>query len=126
MSLHSDEITEVGTEPPVGQQPENDRGRVRRGLVNWLLAVLTVPAAALIMVFAVAAAMSMAACSAAQCPDLGPSGFLYGVLFYGAPVVAGLTIIASFFTALRRNGWIVPVVGLALLLADFVAIALLF
>ncbi|MHA7651662.1 hypothetical protein ACX9NE_22090 [Mycobacterium sp. ML4] len=95
-------------------------------MVNWLLAAITVPLAALVMVFAVGAAMSMAACSAAQCPVLGPDGVVYGVLFYGAPVVAGVTIVASFFTAWRRRGWIVPVVALALLLGDFAAIAILF
>lgn len=87
---------------------------------------MTVPAAALIMIFAVGAAMSMAACSTAQCPDLGPGGVLHGVLFYGAPLVAGVTVIASFFTALRRRGWIVPAVALALLAADFAALATLF
>lgn len=95
-------------------------------MVNWILAALTVPTAALVMIFAVGAAMSMAACSNAQCPDLGPYGVLYGVLLYGAPVIAGLTVIASFFTALRRRGWLVPVVALALLAVDFAAIAILF
>lgn len=123
MSVGSEERTQVDGTTAV---PEADTGRGRRGLVNWILAALTVPVAALIMIFAVGAAMSMAACSTAQCPSLGPGGVLYGVLFYGAPVVAGLTIIASFFTALRRRGWIVPVVALALLAADFAAIAILF
>ncbi len=122
MSVGSEERTQVNGTTAV---PEADTGR-GRGVVNWILAALTVPVAALIMIFAVGAAMSMAACSTAQCPSLGPGGVLYGVLFYGAPVVAGLTIIASFFTALRRRGWIVPVVALALLAADFAAIAILF
>ncbi|KQH76138.1 hypothetical protein AO501_30665 [Mycobacterium gordonae] len=108
------------------QVSEPAHGRGRRGVANWILAALTVPAAALVMIFAVGAAMSIAACSTAQCPDLGPDGVLYGVLFYGAPVIAGLTIIASFFTALRRRGWIVPVIALALLAADFATIAILF
>ncbi|QLL10265.1 hypothetical protein H0P51_16130 [Mycobacterium vicinigordonae] len=107
-------------------QPSDERGRVRRGVVNWVLALLTIPAAALIMIFAVGAAMSMAACSAAQCPNTGPGGLLYGVLLYGAPVVAGITIIASFFTAFRRRGFVVPLAGLALLLIDFAAIAIVF
>lgn len=125
MSVRSEEAIQT----TVDRQPEradHEPGRVRRGVVNWLLAALTVPVAALIMVFAVGAAMSVAACSGSQCPDLGPGGLIYGVLFYGAPVLAGLTILASFFTALRRRGWIVPIVALALLLADFAAIAILF
>lgn len=125
MSVRSEENTQLdGT--TVVPDGDTDHGRGRRGVVNWILAALTVPAAALIMIFAVGAAMSVAACSSAQCPNLGPGGVLYGVLFYGAPVVAGLTIIASIFTALRRRGWIVPVVALALLAADFAAIAILF
>ncbi len=131
MSVRSDGDTRVDDDVTSGDAtnvPAADagHGRGRRGVVNWILAALTVPAAALIMIFAVGAAMSMAACSSAQCPDLGPGGVLYGALFYGAPVIAGLTIIASFFTALRRRGWVVPVVALALLAADFAAIAILF
>ncbi|WP_310767221.1 hypothetical protein [Mycobacterium sp. Z3061] len=125
MSVRSEETTQAGRATPA-PMAEPAHGRGRRGVVNWILAALTVPAAALVMIFAVGAAMSMAACSTAQCPDLGPDGVLYGVLFYGAPVIAGLTIIASFFTALRRRGWIVPVVALALLAADFATIAILF
>ena len=70
--------------------------------------------------------MSIAACSDRRCPNLGPSGLFYGVLFYGAPVVAVLTIVASIFTATRRRGFIVPLCGWALLVADIVATALLF
>lgn len=125
MSVRSEETSQVDSATPV-PVAEPTHGRARRGVVNWILAALTVPAAALVMIFAVGAAMSMAACSTAQCPDLGPDGVVYGVLFYGAPVIAGLTIIASFFTALRRRGWIVPVVALALLAADFATIAILF
>jgi hypothetical protein len=125
MSVRSDEDTAVERATPESVA-DTDRGRARRGVVNWILAALTVPAAALIMIFAVGAAMSIAACSAAQCPDLGPGGVLYGVLVYGAPAIAVVTLLLSFFTALRRRGWIVPVVALALLAADFAAIAILF
>jgi hypothetical protein len=40
------------------------------------------------------------------------------VLLYGPPVVAALTLVASFFTAQRRWGVVVPVAALALLGAD--------
>jgi len=125
MSVRSEEDTAVGRATPESVA-DTDRGRGRRGVVNWILAALTVPVAALIMIFAVGAAMSVAACSTAQCPNLGPSGVLYGVLFYGAPAIAGVTLLLSFLTALRRRGWIVPIVALALLAADFAAIAILF
>lgn len=121
-------ISDTGSRLPESSESSEstDHSRRRRGVVNWVLALLTVPAAVLVMIFAVGAAMSIAACSAAQCPHLGPNGLIYGILFYGAPVVAALTIVVSFLTALRRWGFVVPVVGLALLLADVVATAMLF
>ncbi|CAM4401897.1 hypothetical protein MB901379_02781 [Mycobacterium basiliense] len=95
-------------------------------MLNWILALMTVPVAMLVMVFAIGAAMSVAACSAAQCPQLGPSGLLYGILLYGAPAVAALTVVASFATAPRRHGFVIPLLGLALLVVDLSVIAILF
>jgi ABC-type multidrug transport system fused ATPase/permease subunit len=91
--------------------------------VNWVLAMLTVLAAAVVMVFALGAVMSTAACSDKQCPNLGPSGIGFGVLFYGAPVVAGLAVAVSFFTARRRWGIVVPVLALAFLIVDITIVA---
>ena len=91
--------------------------------VNWVLALLTVVAAAIVMVFALGAVMSTAACSDQQCPNLGPSGISFDVLFYGAPIVAGLAIVISFFTARRRWGIVVPVCAFALLVADITILA---
>ena len=125
MSLQQEDTAEQIDDQSPPQTVGRSEGKGSRAVINWVLALLTVPAAALIMVFAVGAAMSMAACSS-NCPGLGPDGIVYGILFYGAPVVAALTIIVSFFTAFRRRGFVVPLVGLALLLADFAAIALLF
>jgi hypothetical protein len=94
--------------------------------VNWILALLTAPGAALVMIFAMGAVMSTAACSTVECPNLGPSGFMFNVFYYGAPLVAGVTILLSFFTATRRRGIIVPMCGWALLVADIVALAITF
>ena len=91
--------------------------------VNWILALLTVPAAAVVLVFALGAVMSTAGCSAQQCPNLGPKGIGFGVLFYGAPVIAALAIIISLFTARRRWGIAVPLCALALLGADILIVA---
>jgi hypothetical protein len=99
------------------------RGNRLRLWVNWVLALLTVVGAASVMVFSLAAVMSTAACSDKQCPNLGPSGISFNVLFYGAPVVAALTIVISFFTARRRWGFVVPVSALALLVADLTILA---
>lgn len=91
---------------------------LRRGVVNWTLALLTAPAAGLIVVLWFAAVMGTAGCTNAACQYRGPGEFLFGVLVYGAPVVAALTIGASFLTAKRRRGIVVPAVGWALLLTD--------
>lgn len=113
-----------------GVQSPRNRGHYRwpaSGVwLNWALAVLTVPVAASAVIFAVGAAMHMAVCSSAPCTDLGPNGLVYSVLLYGAPLVAALTIGVSIFTATHRRGVVIPLCGLALLLADSVVMAILF
>jgi hypothetical protein len=99
------------------------RGGRLRVWVNWVLALLTVPAAGVVLIFAFGAVMSTAACSDRECPNLGPGGISFTVMFYGAPVVAGLAIVISFFTARRRWGIAVPVCALALLAADILTVA---
>ncbi|BBZ11647.1 hypothetical protein [Mycobacterium branderi] len=91
--------------------------------VNWVLALLTIPAAAVVLVFTLGAVMSTAACSDKECPNLGPHGIGFGVLFYGAPVLSAVTIVVSFFTARQRWGFVVPLCALALLVADIVLVA---
>jgi Na+(H+)/acetate symporter ActP len=86
--------------------------------VNWALALLTVVGAAVVMAVALGAVMSTAACNDKACPNLGPNGISFDTLFYGAPVVAAVAVVASFFTARRRWGFVIPVVALALLIAD--------
>ena len=86
--------------------------------MNWALALLTVLGAAAVMLFALGSVMSTAACSDKQCPNLGPNGISFDVLFYGPAVLAALTVVTSFFTAQRRWGIVVPVVALVLLGAD--------
>ncbi len=94
--------------------------------VNWVLVLLTIPAAAVVVIFGLGAVMSTAACSDKHCPNVGPSGEGFGVLFYGAPVVAVVAIALSFFTATRRWGIAVPLCGLALLGADIAILAAVF
>lgn len=89
---HQDLQSNVATVEPASL-PE----RRASTLVNWVLAVLTVPAAIVVMFLAIGGVMSTAGCSGQSCT--GPSSFWFGVLFYGALVVAVLTIILSFFTA---------------------------
>jgi hypothetical protein len=100
---------------------DNDK-RVRLW-VNWSLALITVVGAAVVMAVALGAVMSTAACSDKACPNLGPNGISFDALFYGAPVVAALAVVASFFTARRRWGFVVPVIAIALLIADVAILA---
>jgi hypothetical protein len=67
--------------------------------------------------------MSTAGCTDRSCPNLGRGGIDFGVAFYGAPVVAFVVLVISFFTAKRRGGIAVPLVGWALLIADVVLMA---
>ncbi|WP_024441530.1 MULTISPECIES: hypothetical protein [unclassified Mycobacterium] len=108
---------------PVPVKTDNRRARL---WVNWVSALLTAAGAALVMVVAMGAVMSTAACSTADCPDLGPSGVVFGLLYYGAPAIAALTILASFVTAGRRRGFLVPVAGWALLGIDLLALMIAF
>lgn len=103
---------------------DGTRGRNVRPWVNWGLALATVPAAAIVMLFALGAVMSTDGCSGGGCPDLGRGGIDFGVAFYGAPVVAFVVIVVSFFTAKRRGGIAVPLVGWALLVADVALMAI--
>jgi hypothetical protein len=98
-------------------------GSRARFWLNWALALLTVVGAGVVMVYCIGAVMSTAACSDKQCPNLGPNGISFDVLFYGAPVVAAATIVISFFTAQRRWGILVPLIAIALLIADIAVLA---
>jgi hypothetical protein len=91
--------------------------------VNWALALLTVVGAGIVMAVALGAVMSTAACSDKACPNIGPAGFSFNALFYGAPVLAALIVVVSFFTAKRRWGFVVPISGLALMIADIAILA---
>lgn len=86
------------------------------------MALLTVPVAGTVYVFGIGGVMSTAACSNLPCRQ-GPSDVLFGVLLYGAPVVAVLTIGVSFYTAKRERGIVVPLVGLALLVVGLSVLA---
>ncbi|OBF58292.1 hypothetical protein A5787_23310 [Mycobacterium sp. 852002-50816_SCH5313054-b] len=102
---------------------DGGRGRNARPWVNWGLALAMVPAAAIVMLFALGAVMSTDGCSERTCPNLGRGGIDFGVAFYGAPVVAFVVIVISFFTAKRRGGIAVPLAGWALLVLDVALMA---
>jgi hypothetical protein len=87
------------------------------------LALATVPGAAIVMLFALGAVMSTDNCSERNCPNLGRGGIDFGVAFYGAPVIAVVVIVLTFFTAKRRGGIAVPLGGWALLILDVALMA---
>lgn len=99
-----------------------DNGEKARTRVNWVLALMTVPGAAIVMLFSLGAAMSTDACGHDRCPSLG-GGISFDVLFYGPPVVALLVIIGTVFSAKRRAGAVVPLGGMALLVIDVAILA---
>jgi hypothetical protein len=91
--------------------------------VNWGIALSTVPGAAIVMLFALGAVMSTDGCAERSCPNLGRGGIDFGIAFYGAPLVAFVVIVLSFFTAKHRKGIVVPLCGWALLVADVAVMA---
>jgi hypothetical protein len=113
--------------PPGGaaQRPRGGSagGGPTRAPINWVLALLTVPGAAIVMLFALGAVMSTDACSDRQCPHLGFASADFNTLFFGAPAVAAAVIVLSFFTAKRPKGVAVPLIGWALLVADVAMLA---
>jgi hypothetical protein len=116
----------VGGGTQSAAEPTRGDGAPGRGAwpwVNWGLALATVPAAAIVMLFALGAVMSTDGCTDRSCPNLGRGGIDFGVAFYGAPVVAFVVLLVSFFTAKRRGGIAVPLVGWALLVADVALMA---
>ncbi len=112
-----------GTQTEAG--PAGPRGRERDAWpwVNWGLALTTVPAAAIVMLFALGAVMSTDGCSDRSCANLGRGGINFGVAFYGAPVVGFVVLVISFFTAKRRGGIAVPLCGWSLLILDVALMA---
>ncbi|WP_118915728.1 hypothetical protein [Mycobacterium shigaense] len=102
---------------------ETDRNAQTWPWVNWGLALSTMPAAAIVMLFALGAVMSADGCTGGNCPNLGRGGIDFGIAFYGAPLVAFVIIVISFFTAKRRKGVVVPLCGWALLIADVALMA---
>lgn len=101
-------------------------GHRRRTITNWVLAVLTVPGAFLIVLYQYAQVLATAGCSERTCAKLGPSPFAFGLVEYGAPVVAVLTVALSFVTARARYGIVVPMAAWALLIAGFVVLTFTF
>jgi hypothetical protein len=97
-----------------------------RLVVNWILAVLTVPGALFVMLVGFAAAMSTDRCAYEDCPRQGPPFLVMTLLFFGAPMISLLTLIGSVRTARRGWGFAIPLAAFALFSIDVVVLYLSF
>ena len=95
-------------------------------IVNWVLALATIPAAVAVVVFLYMQVLGTAGCNDQPCPRQGPGELGFTLIQYGAPVVAVVAVLLSFFTARRRDGIVVPVVAWLLLIAAFAVLAFSF
>ena len=86
------------------------------------MALLTVPAALFVMLVAFAFAMGTDRCAYEYCARQGPPYHVFGMPFYGAPLVAVLAVIASFWTARRSWGILIPLAALAFFGIDLVVL----
>lgn len=104
-----------GQTPAHGSRPQR--------MVNWALALSTLLGAAVVVVFAYGQVLGTAACSDRTCPRLGLGEVAFGIILYGAPIVAIATIALSFLTAGHRRGIVVPLCAWALLGSAFATLA---
>lgn len=95
-----------------------------RTTFNWVFAVATVPAAIGIVGLVYLQIMGTAGCGSGPCPTLSETTFT--LIEFGVPAVAVLAVVASFFTARRRGGVLVPVIAWALITLAGVALYLAF
>jgi hypothetical protein len=99
----------------------------RTGCVaNWVLALATIPGAVAVVVFLYMQVLGTAGCNDQACPRQGPGELGFTLIQYGAPAVAVVAVVLSFFTARRRGGILVPVVAWLLLIAGFLVLVFSF
>ncbi|WIM89186.1 hypothetical protein PT015_06955 [Candidatus Mycobacterium wuenschmannii] len=93
-----------------------------RAILTWILAALTVPGAAFVLLFGFAAAMGTDRCAYEDCPRMGPPGPVLTLLVFGAPLVSVATIVATARCAQRRWGFAIPLAAFALFGIDVVVL----
>src|SRR5262245_25189019 len=105
---------------------ETERTRRFGRIVNWILALATIPGAVVVVVFLYMQVMGTAGCNDQPCPGQGPGELGFTLIQYGAPAVAVVAVVLSFFTAGRRGGIVVPLVAWLLLITAVVVLAFSF
>jgi hypothetical protein len=117
------------TQDSVEQRHESEvtaRPRTPSVVINWVLALLTIPGAAAVVLFAYMQVLATAGCTNATCPRQGPGEVGFTLITYGLPILAFLTVLLSFFTARRPRGIVVPATTWVLLVAGAVVLLLTF
>lgn len=98
----------------------------KQTVVNWGLALSTIIGALAVEAYAFMQVLGTAGCSDRICAHAGPGEFVFGLITYGAPVVAVAAIVVSAFTARRPRGWVVPAIAWTLLVIAFIVLAVSF
>ena len=109
----------------IDRRDAGEVGRTAR-VANWILALATVPGATAVVVFLYMQVLGTAGCNAQPCSRQGPGELGFTLIQFGAPVVAVVAVVLSFFTARRRGGILVPVVAWLLLIGAFVVLVFSF
>jgi hypothetical protein len=115
----------AATVTAIDRRDTNEVGRAGR-ITNWVLALATIPGAVAVVLFLYMQIMGTAGCNDQPCPRQGPGELGFTLIQYGAPIVAVVAVVLSFFTARRRGGILVPVVAWLLLIAAFVVLVFSF
>jgi hypothetical protein len=115
----------AATVTAIDRRDTNEAGRAGR-ITNWVLALATIPGAVAVVLFLYMQIMGTAGCNDQPCPRQGPGELGFTLIQYGAPIVAVVAVVLSFFTARRRGGILVPVVAWLLLIAAFVVLVFSF
>ena len=102
------------------QTPTHEKSSPARTTLNWVFGVATVPVAIGIVALVYLKILSTAGCTTPTCPTLSETSFT--LIQFGVPAVAVLTVVASFFTARRRLGVLVPIIAWVLLVLATVVV----
>jgi hypothetical protein len=111
-------LTTDPASPKFTEEPSSSHWARIRPWLNWTLALLAALGAAAAVLFGLGVLMSYDACTDEPCKQPVLSGTWLEVWWFAGPLVAAVAIAASFFTARRRYGILVPLCAWALIGAD--------